>query len=528
MISGRSTTQDGLHNQLEFYALTHFSGLWELVEQVGWLRRAANRFLINRAIYKTACRPYALSTLGGYTSWESLTDRTYDGRHLPPDEDQESGRPHPEEAMELFRRTGEAVLCPKSTVLFAYFAQWFTDGFLHSDRREPRKLGRNLSTHDIDLCQLYGLNRDVTERLRAHRDGLLKSQMLNGEEYPPYLCENGEIKLEFQGPELRGIEVLRFEQLDRDRRDQLFAVGSDRANTQIGYLMMNVLFLREHNRIARELLERYRLWDDERLFQTARNILIVLLVRVVVEEYINHIAPYHFQFFVDPSAFPNERWHRQNWMTTEFNLLYRWHSLIPSTLRMGGQEVSLGETIFTTDPLVEHGLGALFEDATQQRAGRVGLFNTPNELLRETDYPSITQGRALQLASYNDYRECCQFPRATAFDQISGDARTQSELSRLYSSVDRLDFYVGLFAEELRPNSALPALIGRLVGIDAFSQAFTNPLLAPMIYHERTFSPYGMELIESTNSLSTLLHRNLPPGSREYAASMTREGWQQV
>jgi prostaglandin-endoperoxide synthase 2 len=305
-------------------------------------------------------------------------------------------------------------------------------------------------------------------------------------------------------------------------------VGSDRANTQIGYLMLNVLFLREHNRIARELASRYGVWDDERLFQTTRNILIVVLVRIVLDEYINHIAPYHFNFYADPDAFPNERWHRQNWMTTEFNLLYRWHSLIPSTLQVNGQEVSLAETLYTTEALTTHGRGTLFEDASLQRAGRVGLFNTPVELLRETDLPSIIQGRELQLASYNDYRECCQFPRVTAFNQISGDARVQSELSRLYANVDRLDFYVGLFAEDLRPNSALPALIGRLVGIDAFSQALTNPLLAPLIYNECTFSPYGMEVIESTNNLTTILHRNLPPGTREYAATMTRVGWQHV
>jgi prostaglandin-endoperoxide synthase 2 len=51
----------------------------------------------------------------------------------------------------------------------------------------------------------------------------------------------------------------------------------------------------------------------------------------------------------------------------------------------------------------------------------------------------------------------------------------------------RIEFYSGLYAEDIRTNSVLPPLIGRMVGIDAFSQGFTNPLLAPRIFNEETF-----------------------------------------
>ena len=57
--------------------------------------------------------------------------------------------------------------------------------------------------------------------------------------------------------------------------------------------------------------------------------MIVLLIKIVIEEYINHITPYHFQLAADPAPFKNERWNRPNWMAIEFNLLYRWHGLIP-------------------------------------------------------------------------------------------------------------------------------------------------------------------------------------------------------
>ena len=143
-------------------------------------------------------------------------------------------------------------------------------------------------------------------------------------------------------------------------------MGSDTGNLQIGFVLMNVLFLREHNRIARMLEKEYG-WDDERLFQTTRNILTVILIKLVVEEYINHISPYHLKLLADPTGFRNPRWYRQNWMAIEFNLLYRWHSLVPASFRIGDRDIGVNDTLFNTDIVVERGLGACFEDASNQR-----------------------------------------------------------------------------------------------------------------------------------------------------------------
>ena len=142
-----------------------------------------------------------------YVSWRGLTDRRWSGRHLPPS--RRTDLPDIEPLLALYRRPdGEQRLCPKSTCLFPTFAQYLTDGFLRTETDgilsdaemadlmpedvDPKtRLRRNTSNHEIDLCTLYGRTHRQTMALRLSSEtdgqkGRLKSQLLNGEEYPAF------------------------------------------------------------------------------------------------------------------------------------------------------------------------------------------------------------------------------------------------------------------------------------------------------------------------------------------------------
>jgi prostaglandin-endoperoxide synthase 2 len=543
LIMARDTSRDGFRNKLETLVLTNLKPIWELIQSNNALKKKVNKTLINNAIYKIPVRPYPFSTKSPYTSWESLTDRTYSGLHLPPTDWKpltdksyiginltsadkfEKNLPPVEDLGVLYNKKGETKYSPKSTLIFPYFVQWFTDSFLRTDRQNPLK---NSSNHQIDLCNVYGLTPEITHLLRSYQGGKLKSQILNGEEYPLfYYDENGKPKEEFKGmPHVLTNEFIpKAESFAPEKKQRLFAMGLEveRVNVQIGYVMLNVLCLREHNRLCELLAKNYPTWDDERLYHTARNIVMAEFLKIVLEDYINHITPYHFQFFTDPLSFTNEKWYRTNWMTVEFTLVYRWHSMLPDNLIYDGQKIPMPDSMWNNEMIIKKGLGALFEESCSQPAAQLSLFNTPNFLI-PTELASIRLGRAAKLRSYNDYRELCKYPRVTDFNQISSDENVQKELQRLYKHVDNVELYVGLYAEDLRPNSALPPLVGRLIGIDAFSQAFTNPLLSESVFNPETFSPVGWEELMNTKTLDQVVHRNIPPG-KDYRISFYREDW---
>lgn len=547
-MSNRDTSKDGFSNKVLTYALSNFKPFWSILQSNESWKRKANKFLVNSLINKIPNRPlpFSLMTLDPfipdtdrpkktdtYSSWDSLTDRSYTGRHLPPDPEfnREGNLPELSRVRELFqKRAGKTRYSKKSTLLFPYFVQWFTDSFL---RLDPENRFKNSSNHHIDLCNVYGLTRKQTHLLRAFEGGKLKTQWLKRsdgieEEYPLFFYDDPETGT----PDLQFKELytpLHSEQrLPPELKAKLFAMGVERGNVQIGYVMLTTLCVREHNRICGLLSTHYPEWDDERLFQTARMILIVMMLNIIMEEYIYHITPYHFNFFADPEAFTTSSWYKENWMAIEFSFVYRWHSAIPEQIKVQGQDTSLGATLWNNQILIDQGLGALMEETCSQPGSLIGLFNTPNFPVRRmddgrvitfvdvTEMATVELGRTMQVASYNDYREMCGFPRVTAFDQITGDRDAQQKLQEVYGHVDNLEFFVGLYAEDVREGSAIPALVARLIGIDAFSQALTNPLLSPQLFTPETFSPVGWDLIQSTKTLGELVNRNVPKGDRPF------------
>ena len=512
-MGNRDTSQDGLGNRIESFFLQNFAPVWKFLNKTGWLGGRVNGLIINRAVLRAKPRPHQFSTATDYTSWVSLADRHWSGRHLPP-KVQPAGLKDEKATARIFLRPAASKRqhSGKSTLLFASFAQWFTGSFLltvDADRRQ------NYSNHQIDLNPLYGLTAEVTDQLRLKsnaqgRRGRLKSEIVDGEELAPRIFMPGTVVKKDEFCRVPLPLNAKFTQAS-EVFDNIFAFGGDRANTTPVTSAINILFLREHNRLAGLIEKSHPDWEDDRVFETTRNGLIALLIKLVVEEYINHISPYWFKLRADPKVAWRTRWNRPNWIAVEFNLLYRWHGLVPDVFGFDGQDIPVANFILNNSTVFSHGVGKVLDQASRQKAGRLGLFNTAAPLL-DIEERSIGQGRRNRLASYNDYREAVGYPRVTDFKQISGDEDVVKGLTAVYDSVDDLEFFVGIFAEDTPARAAVPPMIGRMVALDAFSQALTNPLLSENVFNPETFSDDGWKVIHETSSLAAIVRRNTSTG----------------
>ena len=537
---------------------------------VPWLGRLINRIVTNTIARSTSPRPRpyslwwpvgvpgerppsdAIGPITDYASWPSLTDRRFSARHLAPASedfinrlpvdapyDRASGSTGAITA--LFARPRDAsgtsvMTTDRSSVLFMFFAQWFTDSVLRIDPSDRR---RNTSNHDVDLCQIYGLVEHETRCLRTGLGGHLRNQLINGQMFPDYLGErdaDGVWRVkecyrcdeDGEGRPLPGRGLYphgsttwvrqaliasfrpgRFSEVElNERLDMLYATGLERGNSSVGYVTLSLVFLREHNRICDELRCRYGWDDDERLFQTARMINICLLLKLTVEEYINHIAGERI-FRLDPGFAERQPWYRTNWIALEFDLLYRWHGLVPDSLMVNGATVSADVYRWNNHLLEQLGVTGVVNAASQQPAGRISLFNNP-VFLMESEYRTIQMGRAFRLRSFNEYREAFGLGRLQRFDQLTADGPLAARLQELYGSMDQLELVVGLFAEHAPAGGLFGDLMRTMVAYDAFTQIYTNPLLSQAIHQPEHLTAYGLDLLEDTTSITALVQRNVP------------------
>lgn len=138
----------------------------------------------------------------------------------------------------------------------------------------------------------------------------------------------------------------------------------------------------------------------------------------------------------------------------------------------------------------------------------------------------MEQGRNCQLDTYNAYRDLVKLGKRKNFSQVSKNPDVVKFLRSAYKSVDDVEFYVGLFAEDVDNNQILPELLLRMVAIDAFSLALTNPLLSEHVWNRKEiFTDEGLRIINATNSLRQLLERNVKnPLDEDVFVGMTQQG----
>jgi hypothetical protein len=213
----------------------------------------------------------------------------------------------------------------------------------------------------------------------------------------------------------------------------------------------------------------------------------------------------------------------QSWIPVEYLLVYAWHSSIEEQIILPNHS----RTIITSEWLTD-ALGAInatssastdcFEDlmvygcTTAAQWGLNIINGTPGFLARAEEGLLCIQ-RANGVIGYNEARRRLRLrPYTDLHDLVRGTTVPESEMRRLFQSVENVDFYTGIRMDNTKEAQNTPSqsmcdvvriVIGSLaLGLLPFVHGALQPTLPPCIQQE-------VNDCKKNGFLSTLLHHHV-------------------
>uniref|UniRef100_A0A1I7XLG1 Chorion peroxidase n=1 Tax=Heterorhabditis bacteriophora TaxID=37862 RepID=A0A1I7XLG1_HETBA len=219
-----------------------------------------------------------------------------------------------------------------------------------------------------------------------------------------------------------------------------FLAGDLRANEQLGLTAMHTVFLREHNRIAAQLLEINVNWDGETIYQETRKImgaimqhityaewLPIILGRTGYSELIGDYGGYNPE--VNPSI-------SNAFATAAFRF---GHTLINPTLFRYDNEFKV------------------IND------GHLPLHKVSLDLA----VMNIQRGRDHGLPGYLEYRRFCNLSVPETWDDMAVDVpdiKVRNKLKALYGHPENIDLWVGGVVETRLPDALMGPTFACIIG----------------------------------------------------------------
>ncbi len=112
-------------------------------------------------------------------------------------------------------------------------------------------------------------------------------------------------------------------------------------------------------------------------------------IRIVIEEYVQHLSGYLLQLKFDPTLLFNSQFQYGNRISLEFSQLYHWHPLMPDSFRINGDELSYTQFLFNTSVLTNYGIEKMVDAFSRQVAGQVTNHRQCNIIKMQREINSI-------------------------------------------------------------------------------------------------------------------------------------------
>lgn len=368
----------------------------------------------------------------------------------------------------------------------------------------------NLITAWMDGSVVYGSDDDRANWLRSGDCGKLKMHYSDQGALLPCNTTTGDCN---EAPDDSAPHMA----MDRDHSGQLrkvFVAGDVRANEQPGLTALHTVFAREHNRICDELIAQGSC-DDEANYQYARKVVGGLIQSI----FYNELAPI-LGLNVGPSNY------RRNSSPELYNSfatsVYRLgHTMISETIPMmydecgeSQEQLSLAEGFFNPGLIQETGVDPILRGLSRQAQQEVDnqlvssvrnfLFGPPGAGGLDLAALNIQRARDHGIPDYNTLREQFGLKRYTKFSQITSNPDLQEKLKEAYGSIDNIDSWLGLLAEDHASGSPFGKSIKYIL-----SYQFKEIRRADRFYYSRDRAlSRSMRYEISNTTLSDVIKRN--------------------
>jgi len=318
----------------------------------------------------------------------------------------------------------------------------------------------NMITSFIDGSNVYGSDSKRATWLRTMRNGKMKTSSGN---FLPYNTRNGELSgaIDLNAPEMAN---------DSDHHVKTFVAGDDRAAENPVLTSLHTLFVREHNRICDSLI-RIGMRNDEQMYQIARKIVGAEIEAITYQEFLPALGvilqPYSgYKDNVRPdimNSFATASYRIGHTMVSDDVLLRD-----NNCEEVGPGEMELIDVFWTPQITATYGIDAFIKGAsshdqyeTDTRINSVlrnFLFVSASSPVRfgiDLGSLNIQRGRDHGLPDYNTARLFYTGKAARRFSDITSVDSLADSLQMLYKSVNNVDLWIGILAEDHLPGKSV-------------------------------------------------------------------------
>ena len=318
----------------------------------------------------------------------------------------------------------------------------------------------NMITSFIDGSNVYGSDSKRATWLRTMKNGKMKT---SGGNLLPYNTRTGELSgaIDLNAPEMAN---------DSDHHVKTFVAGDDRAAENPVLTSLHTLFVREHNRICDSLI-RLGMRNDEQMYQAARKIVGAEIEAITYQEFLPALG-----ITLQPYAGYKDNV-RPDIMNSFATASYRLgHTMVSDDVllrdnncgEVGPGEFDLVEAFWNPQLVATYGIDVFIKGAsshdqyeTDTRINNVlrnFLFVSASSPVRfgiDLGSLNIQRGRDHGLPDYNTARTFYTGRAARKFSDITSVDSLADSLQTLYTSVNNVDLWIGILAEDHLPGKSV-------------------------------------------------------------------------